>query len=238
MPKPNVKYSHDFYSDMKKASADSYSFLATWIFNYCSPKSAIDWGAGTGELLMALQISHNVRVRALEGHWIKELPTSLPKIYYEFRDLRFPFKLEEKFDVAICLEVAEHLEDEYAQTLIDGICNSSDLIFFSAAIPYQGGTSHVNEQWPIYWAEKFHQAGFVLAHDPREELWDNPEVAAYYKQNLLIFERSEGNLKLVVPRPLIHPSLWERKCITHSLKKKYVLARLIFKIMRWGRGRN
>lgn len=235
MPSSYKRYSADFYSNMRSVSASSYAFLANWIFNYCSPKSAIDWGAGSGELLMDLHTNHQVQVKALEGDWVREIPTNLPKLHYEFRDLRFPLKLEEKFDIAICLEVAEHLEDEFAQTLIDGICSSSDLVFFSAAVPYQGGTNHVNEKWPIYWAKRFHKAGFVLSYDPREELWDNPEIADYYKQNLLIFERSKSNRDMIIPRSLIHPSLWERKCRTHKLKTKYILARIIFKIIRSGR---
>jgi len=35
-----------------------------------------------------------------------------------------------------------------------------DNVLFSAAIPNQGGTGHINEQWQEYWAEKFYANGF------------------------------------------------------------------------------
>lgn len=54
------------------------------------------------------------------------------------------------FDVAESLEVAEHFEAKYAQNFINLLTSLSDIIIFSAAIPLQGGTHHVNEQPPAY----------------------------------------------------------------------------------------
>ena len=53
------------------------------------------------------------------------------------------------------MEVAEHLPREKASVFIDTLTKHSGIVLFSAAVPGQGGTYHVNEQWPKYWNELF-----------------------------------------------------------------------------------
>lgn len=92
-----------------------------------------------------------------------------------------------KFDLAICLEVGEHLNPDRADFLVSLLCNSSDTVLFSAAIPFQGGTGHVNEQWQSWWAEKFHANGFGAAMC--YPVKDNPEVELWYQQNMILYKR-------------------------------------------------
>lgn len=91
-----------------------------------------------------------------------------------------------RFDLALCLEVAEHLPADAAETLVAGLCSLAPVVLFSAAIPGQGGHGHVNEQWPAYWAERFHAFNYV-AGDIRPRVWDDELVEPWYRQNLLIF---------------------------------------------------
>ena len=59
--------------------------------------------------------------------------------------------MNRKFDLVLSLEVAEHLPSECAEAFVESLVNLGPVILFSAAIPYQGGENHVNEQWPEYW---------------------------------------------------------------------------------------
>lgn len=91
------------------------------------------------------------------------------------------------FDLCICLEVAEHLPESSADQLINLLCDLSDNVLFSAAIPNQGGTGHINEQWQTYWAEKFYANGFgaELLYPMR----DNEKVEPWYRQNMILYKR-------------------------------------------------
>ena len=118
------------------------------------------------------------------------------------------FLLGRTFDLVQTLEVAEHLDEASADTFVDSLARHGDTILFSAAIPGQGGTHHVNEQWPSYWAEKFARAGYTAYDVIRPRIWADPQVQVWYRQNMLLFARSrvfEG----AQPRlDLVHPDLW------------------------------
>ena len=84
------------------------------------------------------------------------------------------------YDLALCIEVAEHLQPEYAETLVDNVTRSARVVFWSAAHPGQGGTCHYNEQPPEYWEALFAARGFVhhrLESDIRQAIAHNPECA-------------------------------------------------------------
>ena len=111
---------------------------------------------------------------------------------YIDHDLRTPIELG-KFDVVLCLEVAEHIEEAYADVLVENICNlvkEDGIILFSAAIPYQGGNCHVNEQWQTYWADKFFSKGFGGFQD--YNVFRDDRVSLWYRQNLVIYKRGEN----------------------------------------------
>lgn len=91
------------------------------------------------------------------------------------------------FDLVESLEVAEHLEKQYAENFVELLTKFSDIILFSAAIPYQGGTNHFNEQPPQYWAEIFKKFDFVCFDILRTEIWDNQKIACWYRQNTMFY---------------------------------------------------
>ena len=91
------------------------------------------------------------------------------------------------FDLVESLEVAEHLEEKYAKNFIELLTKFSDIILFSAAIPYQGGTNHFNEQPPQYWAEIFKNFDFLCFDILRTENWDNEKIGFWYRQNTMFY---------------------------------------------------
>jgi len=51
-----------------------------------------------------------------------------------------------KFDLSICIEVLEHFEESRALALLNYLTECSDIIIFSAAVPFQKGNGHCNEK--------------------------------------------------------------------------------------------
>jgi hypothetical protein len=105
--------------------------------------------------------------------------------------------------------VAEHLDEARADTFVQSLARHGDTIMFSAAIPGQGGTHHVNEQWPSYWAEKFAKAGYTAYDVIRPRIWTDPRVMVWYKQNILLFSRGRAFEAPASRLDLVHPDTYQ-----------------------------
>jgi len=95
-------------------------------------------------------------------------------------------------ELALCLEVAEHLREEDADTLVETIIGASDNIIFSAAVPGQGPRSigHINEQPPEYWIEKFANKNYIYLKEQTENMRKEMEdkgVVWWIVNNLMVF---------------------------------------------------
>ena len=65
------------------------------------------------------------------------------------------------YDLALCLEVAEHVHADDAERFIQKLCTLAPLVIFSAAAPGQGGDGHIHCQPKGYWLELFSRFGFA-----------------------------------------------------------------------------
>ena len=106
----------------------------------------------------------------------------IPEERFLPHDLTKPIHLERRFDLVLCLEVADHLPADSAPTLMDSLVSLGPVILFSAAIPYQGGTHHLNEQWPLYWARYFDARGYLAVDCVRNQIWQLDDVQWCYAQ--------------------------------------------------------
>lgn len=138
----------------------------------------------------------------------------IPREGFRVVDLEQPVDPPGRYDVALCLEVAEHLTEAAGRRLVPFLTSASDLIVFSAAVPGQGGTNHLNEQWPGYWQELFAEYGFRFEDEIRWRFWNDQEIEWWYRQNMFIARRGEGESPPV--RPVVHPRLLEKKVRQNS----------------------
>src|SRR6185295_2140887 len=115
------------------------------------PSSVLDVGCGLGHFLKVFIDSGINDVTGVEGPWLDNSKLVIDNELIQIKDLEEPFDLERKFDIALCLEVAEHISEHAAEQFIKTLTVHSDVIIFSAAIPEQGGQNHINEQWIEYW---------------------------------------------------------------------------------------
>lgn len=183
----------------------------------------IDIGCGVGNMLKACLDFGAQTIRGVDGSWVNKDMLLIPQESFSQHDLsqqNLREKIPEKsFDLTISSEVAEHIDPKDCEIYMDNLTSFSDVILFSAAIPNQGGTHHVNEQWPSYWIEKFSHRGFIPVDCIRAKIWDDESIYVWYRQNIMFFVRKEclknyPNLESEADNPVIdivHPDLWNAR---------------------------
>jgi hypothetical protein len=155
------------------------------------PHNVADIGCGIGIWLSAFRKGGVADGHGIDGSWVKPEQLVIPRECFLAGDLNNPKyavkQLGRKFDMAICLEVAEHLPSQSADELVEALVGLSDLICFSAAIPGQGGYKHINEQWQSYWAQKFLERGFQVFDIIRPQIAGDHKIPFYYRQNVVVY---------------------------------------------------
>lgn len=186
------------------------------IIDIFHPKSVIDVGCGIGTFLHVFHECGVTDLLGIDGDWVnrKKLLQNIDLSAFVPTDLNEPIIIGRRFDIAICLEVAEHLKETSAHTLVESLTTLSNIIVFSAAIPGQGGQNHINEQWITYWEKLFNEHHYVLYDIVRPQIWDNPNIFFWYKQNIVVFVKEgchNSGLKSVPSnsiRDIVHPELF------------------------------
>jgi hypothetical protein len=115
----------------------------------------------------------------------------IPRDRFQAFDLTESLRLERRFDLALSLETAEHLPESRGESFVQDLCRLAPAVFFSAAIPKQGGLDHKNEQWPAYWEERFRACGYTPVDCVRDEVWGDERVLWWYAQNAILFVSEE-----------------------------------------------
>ena len=209
-------YNDGFYKDRHDATTYAADRILTILLELLPPvASAIDIGCGVGTWLHLLLEKGIERIHGVEGDWLDTRHLQIPEDCFTKHDLQQPLVVDSRFDLAISLEVAEHLPPEKATLFVNTLTDLSDFILFSAAIPGQGGEHHVNEQWPDYWATLFRENEFVPVDRIRGSIWDDKRIPVWYRQNILLFVKTGqlDSLRLAAadhpgPLSLVHPELY------------------------------
>ena len=161
------------------------------LLDYIKPHSVVDVGCGLGTWLKVFEANGINEVLGVDGNYIDQSKLQINKKDFLLHDLTEPLNHDRKFDLAICLEVAEHLPETSSDIIIDTLTCLSETILFSAALPNQGGQNHINEQTFSYWTEKFNKKGFVVKDLFREKIWQNEDINWWYRQNMFLVVKSE-----------------------------------------------
>ena len=98
-------------------------------------------------------------------------------------------------NLTFSLEVGEHLPEDQAIKYCHYLSQwTSEYLVFSAAIPGQGGSGHVNEQPKEYWRDRLKDEGFVYLDQMSDDLKVMWEIVAgkawWYPQNVQVFFKS------------------------------------------------
>lgn len=214
-------YSEQFYKSRNSDTQKSAELILEYLFKFLQPNSMVDFGCGVGTWLNVGKELGVKEILGIEGYWLNIKHLVIPEDSFIHKDLSQKIDLFRKFDLAISLEVAEHLEEQYASIFIENLTETSDVVLFSAAIPGQRGSGHVNEQWPEYWINKFKERDYLPIDVIRPEIWRNEEIKTWYRQNTILFVKREELEKLPVLQKffdplksnwaLVHPSTFMRQ---------------------------
>ena len=184
---PVATYTSNFFQTIAPTAVDSARVIVPRLLELVRPRSVVDVGCGTGSWLRVFK-EHGVDdVLGIDGDYVPASARELPPHQFHAHDLTKPLRLDRRFDLVLSLEVGEHLPPESADVFVDSLVSLGPVVAFSAAVPQQGGTHHVNEQWPEYWAAHFARRGYSVIDCLRSAIWQNPRVAWFYAQNLLLF---------------------------------------------------
>jgi SAM-dependent methyltransferase len=195
-------------------NTEAASEILPVVFELTTPKSLLDVGCGTGTWLKVAESLGVEELTGIEGPHLDQGKFQCPKARLIIKNLIEPFDLKRRFDLVLCLEVAEHLPPEVSEDFVASLVRHSDNILFSAAIPFQGGQNHLNEQWPHWWQELFERHSFKAYDILRTQFWNNEKVFYWYKQNMILYSKNSfKDLKPVEGRlpSLVHPDLFIRK---------------------------
>ena len=222
MAKSVVMYNKGFFERTRPVSRFSAGVIVPMVIELVRPTSIVDVGCGTGEFLSLFQDRGVQEILGIDGMYVERSQLAIPQENFRAVDLGTPFTLDRTYDLAVCLEVAEHLEPTAASNFIASLTRLAPIILFSAAIPLQDGYHHVNEQWPDYWAQLFREQGFLPVDAIRKRIWHNRRVEDYYRQNILLFcsEQAINSSEILQQEfratnsdmlSLVHPDLFLRK---------------------------
>jgi SAM-dependent methyltransferase len=200
-------YDTDFYASIHPGAIASAIAIAPRVTGLVRPTSVVDVGSGSGAWLLAFAELGIHDVVGVDG---PHVPSAF-RAHGEFieHDLATPLRLGRRFDLAACLEVAEHLPPERATGLVDDLTRLAPVVLFSAAIPGQGGVHHVNEQWAEHWISLFETHGWQCWDAVRPWIRTDPTIEWWYRQNVFLAAKPGNDRNFLgLPRLTGHrPSL-------------------------------
>jgi hypothetical protein len=181
-------YDGEFFSSYNSSALESARIVVPIVCEMIRPVSVVDVGCAKGAWLLAFKENGVGRLRGVDGDYVDETAFLVEADSFTAVDLNSrDFKIDGNYDLACCLEVAEHLLEANAGLLVKALTGTAPVVLFSAAVPGQGGTGHVNEQWLSYWSALFEKRKFKLLDPIRPMVRENRRVAWWYRQNLVLF---------------------------------------------------
>lgn len=182
-------YDDAFFADLELGALRSARIIVPILLNIVKVQGVLDVGCGRAAWLKAFLDNGVTDIHGLDGSWVKPDSLLIDPSAFTPTDLTQPLKCARTYDLAVCLEVVEHLPAAAGRALVRELARATPLVLFSAAIPGQGGVNHVNEQWPPYWTDLFAQLDFVRLDPIRRHIWQDPRVDDWYRQNICLFAR-------------------------------------------------
>ena len=220
-------YSSRYHEGLKEDSAASARETVPLVLRLFPSRTVVDVGCGSGTWTKAYADA-GCDVLGIDGDIVRTEQLLFPADKFRRADLAAPLRLDRRFDLVNCLEVAEHLAPARGESFVADLCRLGDVVFFSAAVPGQGGTHHVNEQWPSYWIAFFRVHGFVPLDCLRHRLWGNDKVAWWYVQNAFAFVKGSrlADFPEAVaedrpwPTDLVHPRAYVRATVPSEMSPR------------------
>jgi SAM-dependent methyltransferase len=204
-------YSKEFFAGRADGSIGAASVVVPMVLALLEVGSVVDVGCGLGAWAAEFLANGVPEAWGIDGNYVDRAQLRIPLDRFLPGDLTQPIQFDRTVDLVVCLEVAEHLPESRAASLIADLVSLAPCILFSAALPGQGGTNHINEQYLSYWIRLFEEQGYEGIDPLRPQILGNDLVDWWYQQNIVMFVApGHGLLKRNFPKPsdLVHPRLY------------------------------
>ena len=184
-------YGEQFFKEEGSHNFKSSEIVAPLVIDLIHPRTMIDVGCGAAPWAKSFQ-TRGVNAFGIDGDYVDRKLLLIDEKKFIPQDLESRFNLDKRLDLAVCLEVAEHLSPVRAETFVEDLVKISDVVLFSAAIAGQSGTHHVNCQFQSYWANIFKKFDYVPVDYLRPKIWNDTRINVIYRQNMFfyVYERS------------------------------------------------
>jgi len=203
--------------------------LADCLWEYVKPKTVIDLGCGLGFFLKACA-DKGAKIQPVDGDWVKDLSTEVDKDSYVFADLNEPFSDTKRYDLAASIEVAEHLKPARSRGFVSDLCGLSNIVLFSAGVPGQGGSGHINLKFQDAWARIFAQEGYSCYDPLRRPMAAKEGVYKWFIQNTLLFVKDGTKISAKLSAQKIVPKAAAMVTKGHYQKRVISLKRKIARL--------
>jgi hypothetical protein len=220
-------YGEQFYDDIRESSRHAARIIIPIILDLVGPVgSVIDIGCGNGIWLSVWREHGAVQTTGLDGAHVDRATLEIATEDFIAADLAEPLPLNGRHDLAMTLEVVEHLPQDRAESIVDELVALAPIILFSAAVPGQAGEGHLNVEWQHVWAERFNRRGYQTLDPIRSRIWLDGSISWWYQQNILVFAAEDAmaaNPRLVAEARRLDPA---RLSVVHprAFNKVYNLA--------------
>lgn len=229
-------YTPRFFKNQMESSRRSAEAVVPLVQSLVRPSSVVDVGCGVGTWLSQFIQCGATDVVGVDGAYVRDDLLQIPRDRFLACDLGQPLPIRRSFDLATCLEVAEHLPQARAAGLVADLVSLAPVILFSSAIPEQGGIGHINEQWPEYWESLFRSHNYQCLDCIRPLVWRDVRVDPWYRQNLLLFVREDqlarfAGVRTAMPLSVVHPSVFRGRVRPSPRLLFYALFRSIMAML-------
>lgn len=235
-------YEKKFYQD-RKSSLLAAREIMPLVLEIIQPRHVVDIGCGMGNWLSVCRDYGVEDILGVDGPWVDKRLLLIPEATFSEADISKPIELGRVFDLAICVEVAEHVSGEYEKVFMDSLTKAAPVILFSADIPHGGGVGHLNEQWQNYWANLFQERHFMVIDSIRPAIWNNEKVQWWYRQNIFLFVKKDyldahPRLKEMFerwkgfPLNIVHPALFEETANPRTMSLKKAITAIPYGVFR------
>lgn len=232
-------YDFEWHKDHGAKTTSSAETIVGILASFIDLNAVLDVGCGDGRWLSVCRTRGAGTISGVDGPWTDTGRMLIPAEHITIKNLSEPFSLDRRYDLAISLEVAEHVDRQFSVVFVENLVRHSDVILFSAAIPYQGGFRHINEQWQTYWARLFEAKGFAVYDPLRSQIWGNKNVHIWYRQNMLLYVNKENQAAInkvtyhiesnriqQLPLDVVHPDMFEAIASYQQIAFKPLIRRL------------
>lgn len=182
-----MTYPSEWHRQFGEKTYASARTILSRLATYAPFRSVVEVGCGNAHWTCAAQELGARDHVVIDGPWNDRTDLLVDQSNFMEADLALPLDVGRRFDLALCLEVAEHVQRASATTLVQSLAGLSDVILFGAAIPRQGGYGHVNEQWQSWWCEHFRNEGCRAFDVIRPSVWNDGSVHYWYRQNCVLY---------------------------------------------------